>query len=100
MIHYVLDEYYLAITLLVTVGWQLLGFALAYGLQVDKFTDLWGAINFAGLGSSLMLLPIPPRPRLSRSPFSSAAVLTLTLGGTYSTRSIVASVFVIIWAAR
>ncbi|KAL7412289.1 hypothetical protein BDY24DRAFT_407351 [Mrakia frigida] len=72
-----LDQYFLALTFLVTLGWQCLGFFLAYTLQVDKFTDLWGGSNFFML-----------------------ALLTLTLGGTYSARNIVASVFVMIWSIR
>ncbi len=31
----VLDRYYLGITLLITVGWQCLGFAIAWTLQVS-----------------------------------------------------------------
>ncbi|KAJ2931823.1 hypothetical protein H1R20_g5270, partial [Candolleomyces eurysporus] len=37
-----LDKYYLAITLLVTVGYQLLGFAIAWTFQFDKITDFTG----------------------------------------------------------
>jgi hypothetical protein len=37
-----LDSYYLALTLLVTTVYQLLGFAIACTLQVDKITDLTG----------------------------------------------------------
>jgi hypothetical protein len=37
-VHHVLDDYYLAITLLVTVGYQLVGFAIAYTCQFDKLT--------------------------------------------------------------
>lgn len=37
-----LDSYYLAITVLVTVGYQLLGFAIAWTLQFDKITDFTG----------------------------------------------------------
>lgn len=37
-VHYVLDHYYLAITLLVTVGYQLLGFSIAFTLKFDKLT--------------------------------------------------------------
>lgn len=34
---HVLDKYYLSITLLVTIGYQLLGFAIAWTLQVRSF---------------------------------------------------------------
>lgn len=37
-----LDRYYLALTLLVTVGYQLTGFAIAWTLQFDKITDFTG----------------------------------------------------------
>jgi hypothetical protein len=40
----VLDRYYLAITLLVTVAYQLLGFAIAWTLQFDKITDFTGGM--------------------------------------------------------
>lgn len=77
MVANVLDRYYLAITLLVTIGWQLLGFAIAWTLQFDKITDFTGGSNFFLL-----------------------ALLTLLMGGTYGARNIVASVLVMIWAAR
>ena len=35
---HVLDNYYLAITLLVTVGYQLLFFAIAFSFKFDKLT--------------------------------------------------------------
>ncbi|PSS03733.1 hypothetical protein PHLCEN_2v3958 [Hermanssonia centrifuga] len=37
-----LDRYYLAVTLLVTVAYQLLGFAIAWTFQFDKITDFTG----------------------------------------------------------
>jgi hypothetical protein len=39
---HVLDSHYLGITLLVTVGYQLLGFAIAWTFQFDKITDFTG----------------------------------------------------------
>jgi hypothetical protein len=41
---YALDNYYLAITLLVTIGYQLSGFAIAWTFQFDKITDFTGGI--------------------------------------------------------
>jgi hypothetical protein len=38
----ILDKYYLAWTLLVAIGYQLLGFAIAWTFQFDKITDLTG----------------------------------------------------------
>ncbi|KAF7307398.1 Hypothetical DUF1295-domain-containing protein [Mycena indigotica] len=74
---YALDHFYLLVSLLVTVAYQLTGFAIAYTLQFDKITDLTGGSNFFIL-----------------------ALLVLLLGGTYQTRNIIASVFVLVWAVR
>ncbi|EJF57362.1 hypothetical protein DICSQDRAFT_92324 [Dichomitus squalens LYAD-421 SS1] len=73
----VLDGYYLAITLLVTVGYQLTGFAIAWTFQFDKITDFTGGSNFFIL-----------------------ALLTLLLGQEFHGRNILASVFIMVWAAR
>ncbi|KAI0716425.1 hypothetical protein C8Q76DRAFT_724176 [Earliella scabrosa] len=73
----VLDKYYLAITLLVTVGYQLSGFAIAWTFQFDKITDFTGGSNFFIL-----------------------ALLTLLLGQEFDARNVVTSVFVMVWAAR
>ncbi|KAL1946257.1 hypothetical protein VTO73DRAFT_15384 [Trametes versicolor] len=73
----VLDRHYLAITLLVTVGYQLLGFAIAWTFQFDKITDFTGGSNFFIL-----------------------ALLTLLLGQEFSARNIITSVFVMVWASR
>lgn len=37
-VNHVLDNYYLAVTLLVTVGYQLVGFCIAFACQFDKLT--------------------------------------------------------------
>jgi hypothetical protein len=37
-----LDRFYLLLTFLITVGWQLSGFAIAYALKLDKITDFTG----------------------------------------------------------
>ncbi|KIJ13512.1 hypothetical protein PAXINDRAFT_100621 [Paxillus involutus ATCC 200175] len=73
----VLDRYYLAITLLVTVAYQLLGFAIAWTLQFDKITDFTGGSNFFIL-----------------------ALMTFLLGQTFCARNILASTFVMVWAIR
>ena len=74
----VLDGYYLAITFLVTVAYQLVGFTIAYTLQFDKLTD------FAG-GSNFILL----------------AIITLSCSGERdNARQIVCSLFIMLWAAR
>ncbi|KAK0203627.1 DUF1295-domain-containing protein [Desarmillaria ectypa] len=74
---YVLDHYFLAITVLVTTAYQLSGFAIAWIFQFDKITDFTGGSNFFLL-----------------------ALLTLLMGNTYHVRNIVASIFVMIWAVR
>ncbi|KAG8926571.1 hypothetical protein FRC02_008796 [Tulasnella sp. 418] len=74
---HVLDKYYLSITLLVTIGYQLAGFAIAWTFKFDKITDFTGGSNFFVL-----------------------ALLTLLLGNTFHARNIVASVLVMIWATR
>jgi hypothetical protein len=55
---HILDKYYLAITLLVTVGYQLSGFAIAWTFQFDKITDFTGGSNFFILGISIICLDI------------------------------------------
>ncbi|KAJ7224503.1 DUF1295-domain-containing protein [Mycena pura] len=72
-----LDPFYLSLTLLVTAGYQLSGFAIAYTCQFDKITDLTGGSNFFIL-----------------------ALLTLLAGGTFHTRNLVASILVMVWAVR
>ncbi|KDN47060.1 hypothetical protein RSAG8_03837, partial [Rhizoctonia solani AG-8 WAC10335] len=72
-----LDKYYLALTVLVTTGYQLLGFAIAWTLQFDKITDFTGGSNFFLL-----------------------AILTLCMNGVYHARNIVTTVFVLVWATR
>ncbi|KAF9054321.1 hypothetical protein BJ165DRAFT_1337417 [Panaeolus papilionaceus] len=72
-----LDKYYLSLTLLVTVGYQMMGFAIAWTLQFDKITDFTGGSNFFLL-----------------------ALLTLLIGNTFHARNIIASVLVMVWATR
>jgi len=73
----VLDENLLAITLLVTIGFQLSCFFIAYTCQFDKITDLAGTSNF--------LL---------------VAVMTLLISQTYFSRQIVVTALVCVWALR
>lgn len=77
MVAFVIDQYYLVITLLITIGWQCLGFFIAWTLQFDKITDFTGGSNFFVL-----------------------ALVTLLMGNTFYARNIVASVFQMVWAAR
>ncbi|KAK1809875.1 hypothetical protein LTR12_015765 [Friedmanniomyces endolithicus] len=74
---HVLDDYYLAITLLITVAYQLVGFSIAFSLKFDKLTDFMGGTNFVWL-----------------------AIITLAMSGTTEARQIVVSIFIMLWAAR
>ncbi|KIV90689.1 hypothetical protein PV10_05317 [Exophiala mesophila] len=76
-VHHVLDNYYLAITLLVTVGYQLLGFSIAFTFKFDKLTDFAGGTNFAIV-----------------------SILTLALSPVHTARQIVVSIFLILWSLR
>ena len=74
----VLDNYYLAITFLITVAYQLFFFAIAFSLKFDKLTDFAGGTNFVVL-----------------------SILTLSLSENRSdARNIVVSVFMMVWGAR
>ena len=76
MVH-ILDNYYLAITFLVSLALQAGLLAFAFLCQSDKLTDLGGSLNFFLI-----------------------ALLTLCAGNTYSARQVVASVLVMVWAVR
>ncbi|CZT51920.1 uncharacterized protein RSE6_13144 [Rhynchosporium secalis] len=72
-----LDDYYLAITLLITIAYQLFFFAIAFSLKFDKLTDFAGGTNFVLL-----------------------AIITLAFSGHHDARQIVTSLFIMIWGAR
>jgi len=72
-----LDRFYLSLTLLVTIAYQLLGFKIAWTFQFDKITDLTGGTNFLFL-----------------------ALLTLLMGQSYHARNIITSILVMVWAIR
>lgn len=73
----VLDDHYLLISLLVTVGMQASFFVIAAAMRFDKVTDFAGGTNF-------LLL----------------AVLTLCLNGAYNARQIILTCLVGAWALR
>ncbi len=73
----ILDNYYLAITFLVSLGLQGALLAFAFVFQSDKLTDLGGSLNFFLI-----------------------ALLTLCASGTYTARQVVASVLVLVWSVR
>ncbi|KAL9008318.1 MAG: hypothetical protein Q9173_006545 [Seirophora scorigena] len=72
-----LDDYYLAITLLITIAYQLFFFAIAFSLKFDKLTDFAGGTNFVWL-----------------------AIITLAFSGHHHARQIVCSLFIMLWGAR
>lgn len=75
---YVLDDYYLAITLLITIAYQLLFFSIAFTFKFDKLTDFAGGTNFVLL-----------------------AILTLAFSGARdNARNVVCSLFIMVWGAR
>ncbi|KAM0430529.1 hypothetical protein ACHAPT_005878 [Fusarium lateritium] len=74
---HVLDDYYLAITAIITIAYQLFFFSIAFTLKFDKLTDFAGGTNFALL-----------------------AILTLSFSGHHHPRQIVISLFIIAWALR
>jgi steroid 5-alpha reductase family enzyme len=78
MFHAALDPFYLGLTALVTIGWQALGFFLVFFvIKSDAVTDAWSSVNFIIL-----------------------ALLTLNLGAAYNARNILATILVVVWAAR
>lgn len=98
----VLDDYYLAITALITIGYQLFFFSIAWTFKFDKLTGRSPSclshdesagdedtpstdfvIDFAG-GTNFVVL----------------AIITLALNGTPNARQIIASVFIMVWGAR
>ena len=75
---HVLDDYYLAITFLITVAYQLFFFAIAFSFKFDTLTDFAGGTNFVLL-----------------------SILTLSFSENRGdARNIVASVFIMLWGAR
>lgn len=94
---HVLDDYYLAITLIVTIGYQLFFFSIAFSLKFDKLTgesqpsnscqsypDVCPtSLDFAG-GTNFVVL----------------AIITLAFSGYAHARQIVVSLFIIAWGAR
>ncbi|QYS96611.1 hypothetical protein H0G86_003850 [Trichoderma simmonsii] len=57
----VLDDYYLAITALITIGYQLFFFAIAYTCSFDKLTDFAGGSNFIILAITTLSLNHHPQ---------------------------------------
>ncbi|CAN6478646.1 unnamed protein product [Victoria cruziana] len=73
----VLDSHFLALTAIVTIGYQFLFFVVTALLRIDKVTDFAGSTNFVIL-----------------------AILTLCVRGLWHFRQVVLSLLVIIWGLR
>lgn len=98
MAAHVLDDYYLGITAIVTVAFQLFFFFIAYALQFDKVTGTCSPT--LSLAQFLPLLTISPQDLAGGSNFAILAVLTLALGGYQHDRQLVVSLLMIVWAVR
>ncbi|XP_047339056.1 uncharacterized protein LOC124942570 isoform X2 [Impatiens glandulifera] len=73
----VLDSHFLALTAIVTAGYQFVFFVVTALLKIDKVTDFAGSTNFVIL-----------------------ALLTLVVKGSWNFRQIVLSLLVVIWGLR
>lgn len=73
----VIDSHFLALTAIVTVGYQLLFFIITALLKFDKVTDFAGSTNFIII-----------------------AVLTLVVKGTWHFRQVVLTLLAVIWGTR
>ncbi|KAJ4960237.1 hypothetical protein NE237_020147 [Protea cynaroides] len=73
----ILDSHFLALTAIVTVGYQLVFFVVTAFLKFDKVTDFAGSTNFVIL-----------------------AILTLVLKGTWHLRQVILTLLVVIWGFR
>lgn len=125
---YAIDRFYLGFALLITIGYQLLGFAIAWTFKFDKITDFTGGMSFVLMASiisrlfsfqdliSSFLASLLSLLKEGRVISLTLALLTLLIGNTFHARNIgwwlcvyisgllnmtlVASVFVMIWAVR
>jgi hypothetical protein len=74
---HVLDNYYLAISFLICLGYQAIFFAISVGFKTDQLNDVAGGTNFIIL-----------------------AIITVSMYGQHEARQIVDSIFIMIWGAR
>ncbi len=99
----VLDEYYMGICFLVTVGQQLLFFFIAAHFKFDKVTGLHSLYPYTDLDEEQIVCPdsvLATTDLAGGTNFVVVAVMTLLLGGTYYTRQILVTVAVIAWGVR
>ena len=75
---HVLDDYYLAFTLLITIAYQLFFFSIAFSFKFDKLTDFAGGTNFVVI-----------------------AIITLAFSAAKdNARNIVVSLFIMVWGCK
>lgn len=74
---HVLDDYYLAITFLITLGYQAFFFVISVAFKTDRFNDVAGGSNFVIL-----------------------SIITLAFYGQHNARQIIDSLFIMIWGTR
>lgn len=74
---HVLDDYYLAISFLITLGYQAIFFGISVGFKTDQLNDVAGGTNFVLL-----------------------AIITVSMYGGRNARQIVDSIFIMLWGAR
>ncbi len=91
---HVLDDYYLAITLLITIGYQLFFFSIAFSFKFDKLTGL-AAVLFCSSLTNEQLLDFA-----GGTNFVVLGIITLAFNGQHNARQIVASLFIMIWGLR
>lgn len=110
---HVLDDYYLAITLLITVAYQLAFFSIAFTFKFDKLTGNQNSFPFFfHLTSHLSPLTshqIDPKTKVltqnadfaGGTNFVVLAIITLALSGNQPhARQIIASLFIMLWGIR
>lgn len=100
---HVLDDYYLAITLLITIAYQLFFFSIAFSLKFDKVTDFAGGTNFVLLAiityiSQPLLLFSPPF--LVPANLLYIHLYRLSFSATHHARQIINSIFILLWGFR
>ncbi|KIH94288.1 hypothetical protein SPBR_05989 [Sporothrix brasiliensis 5110] len=84
---HVFDKFYLGLTAVITVGYQLVFFAVAFCLHSDKLTDFAGGSNFVVLAVVTLVLG-------SRDPPYD------TVAAVPQTRQLVITILMSVWAAR
>ena len=90
---HVLDDYYLAITLLITIGYQLFFFSIAFSLKFDKLT---GTSTIMTSDIEVLISP----DFAGGTNFVVLTIITLAISGHHNARQIVDSLFIMLWGAR